>query len=946
MDENDPHNRMVDDLRSSLPRDFPSKANPTSKKDANNDDELERRLYALRTAVQKASEEALQRTNPAVLLEDERNPNASFHLGMELFGAAEPAQMERAVQEHLIQLEQQLQTILRSMRDDQEEKVPVRQAPLEEQIKSSAQLDASVLRFKLFFLKQCSQIRQLVDESIACSDPSYASSSSTVSPEDLVTHSNSNANTGVVDMVQAMRKLLQAEKAWKDVHQELAQFVENREAVAPKGELQDCQNMMEWLRQDIRNPKVDLISQVQTLWNNCVTIEAEALIVRGYQTRSTNSSSSMGEPPLAQVHGVMQVLAQENNHSLQKEVLLPFATKLYHQVIQPMLDLHRKPRQVPVRWKFHELQERGVSSTLSSSVVMTSSTTTKLSLGPVKTLEWEREEQEEDTADLKEDTVEAWKETLAFVQRILVFVAETAFLGRSELCQLWGNRLLGSPKALGAIANSKNELDLSASAFQLLDKDDGVLMEPLVDLMMDTCLPDFVTPPKTAEGEGLVEQLRSIQSRLEQVIQPFLETMESHGLLEVEQLSSPTVISQMTRGSNETQERCRLREFVQNFLSQYIHHRSSLLLDQARSLILHEKDYHNTQSVGVDPASTTSEEDRRLGLDPGLDVFLLHQSCVSDTALALHQLCVACMDESVACAVALANKNETDNDLDDLPASLYQVARQVLDLYRVIVPVRYGKEVAQVPRTAAIFYNDCVYFAHHCHSLGLEYREKFPESASFTADLHRICIFVDKVPLFREMADRCMRDMLDRQSHQIQELVRPRIPLLSKALQSAEIVAEWADAETGLNAALYHIQHLSQQWKPILSKQTFHSTVGYLAHVTFSLLLEPVLSATSFSQDACEFVHDLFGKALDRVQSLLELSIQHNEDELKTVVPTWHRFKAVGMFMDMTLNDVEAALSRGVFAHVTGHELSHLLTAVFDESRRQQELLKLVKRHQ
>ena len=1056
---------------------------------------VDQRIRALKKAIQKATEEALQRTNPAMMLQDsENNPNASFHLGMELFGSAEPAKMERAIQEQLVELEQQVQRLrLLSVEQQHEQQhdgpdevvmmEPRRMIQGEAMTvpRVAISLDASVLQFKVQFLKQCSQVRQLIDESIAWSDPSYSSSCTDPTETSSSSMTMMTGTGGEVDMIQAMSKLLEAEMVWEQTHESLMDFRRkqqqqqeepredgqsnnnnssnnNSKSTEQEQELQSCRDMMEWLRQDIRNPKVELMCHIQTLWNACVTLESETLFVRGFDRPLKSSASSHSNPttmmttttspprpPLEQVYGVLQVLTeqqqgqqqqQQHGHSLQKELLLPFATRLYEQVLRPVLDGHenkktnnnKSQRQRPVKWIFHESQERGTSSALLSSS-SSSSSALMTQLGPVKSLEWTREnndqEEDEDNNTLErkeeeeEDVVAAWKETLEFVQYILVFVADHVLLGRSDLCQLLGQRLLGRPKAQVATGvnnrnknNQKNNNELlgltmtTSNAFQLIGKDDGILMEPLVDLMMDTCLPDFVSPNKKKKkkkqtdeesvdcGCDLVQELRHVQSRLQTIVLPFLETLQTHGLLHesssttttatmtnvMQDLATTTTTTTETTNSSNN-ESCRLYEFVQHFMAHYIHHRHSLLLDEARTLILQEKDFHNTQSVGVDPMTITSEEDRRLGLDPGLDLFVLHQSCVSETALSLHQLCVACMDEAVDTAVALAvqaNATTTtgrpDMALDDLPATLYQTARQVLDLYRAIVPVRYGKEIAQVPRTAAIFYSDCVFLAHHCHSLGLLYRDKFPEGTSSSAssnnnsinsDLRRVCIFVDKVPLFRDMADRCMKEMLDRQSHQIQELVHPRIPLLSKALRSTEIVAEWADAETALNAALYHLQHLAQQWKPVLAQRMFHSTLGYLAHVLFTLFLEPVLAAPDLSTDACEFVHDLFGKALDRVQTLLQVSSsasqsstgagaasfssswngnkEEEDDGVVAMVPTWNRFKAVGQFMDMTLNDVEVALSQGVFASVTGQELSRLLMAAHDESPRRQELLKLIK---
>jgi len=450
-------------------------------------------------------------------------------------------------------------------------------------------------------------------------------------------------------------------------------------------------------------------------------------------------------------------------------------------------------------------------------------------------------------------------------------------------------------------------------------------MGPLTDLLVDTCVPDYVAPDN-------LSVLRESKTRLEDIVGPFLQTMADKGLMTMPK----STVDDAPLSSTSSYL---LRQFTDGFLQKYVDHRQSLKVAEARSLIL-QNDYHNTVQVGVDVASI-NPEDQQLGLDDGRKVFLLHQSSISSTAFELMKLCRQCMDEAVEYAAAVPQSEPVA--LADLPATLYHAARQVLDLYRAIVPVRYGKEAAEVPRTAAILYNDCIFLAHHCLSLGLLYRDKFAAAtAKNDGDdtlLQRVCIFVDKVPVFRDMADRCMRQMLDRQAKEIQNLVSPRIELLDKALRSEEIVAEWADAESALNAALYHLRHLAQTWKPVLSYDMFQSTIGYLADVMFTLFADQVLKAKDFSTDACQFVHQLFGKALDSVFDLLKGGPAFVVDKN---VRTWNRFQAIGRAMDMSLNDIEAALSDGVFSSVTGQDLTKLIQAAFDDSPRRQELLRLL----
>ena len=75
------------------------------------------------------------------------------------------------------------------------------------------------------------------------------------------------------------------------------------------------------------------------------------------------------------------------------------------------------------------------------------------------------------------------------------------------------------------------------------------------------------------------------------------------------------------------------------------------------------------------------------------------------------------------------------------------------------------------PRTAAILHNDCVYFAHKMLSLGLEYKDQFSSLKTGKDGTVRgnneddniasmNCTFIDLVPIFRELAERTMNDMI------------------------------------------------------------------------------------------------------------------------------------------------------------------------------------------
>jgi centromere/kinetochore protein ZW10 len=265
----------------------------------------------------------------------------------------------------------------------------------------------------------------------------------------------------------------------------------------------------------------------------------------------------------------------------------------------------------------------------------------------------------------------------------------------------------------------------------------------------------------------------------------------------------------------------------------------------------------------------------------------------------------------------------------------------MLSLFRSIIPASHGREVAHLPRTAAVLHNDAVFLAHHCLTLGLEYREKFPPVAEDDARgklLKQTCIFVDMVPLFRELADTSLGDMLELQKHQLSEIVGSRITYFGRGLQSDESLHEWSEAETALAAGIYHLRHLAQAWRPILAPSVFLRSMGYLADVLFALYLSQVTTATDISPNACQFTCALFHKASVDIAGLLQ-----TKDDVSKYASEWGHFEAVGKFMELNhVSEVEQALSSGVFRHVASQELARLVQARYGESPRKRALLNML----
>mmetsp|Transcript_30414 Transcript_30414/g.58084 ORF Transcript_30414/g.58084 Transcript_30414/m.58084 type:complete len:1179 (-) Transcript_30414:121-3657(-) len=588
---------------------------------------------------------------------------------------------------------------------------------------------------------------------------------------------------------------------------------------------------------------------------------------------------------------------------------------------------------------------------------------------------------------------------LNFLSNIFNFIHHHVLLRRSDLATILGKHLNGSFPVKASMSAGSAVIGgvlIGTAAQGMEEGEERPLMTELLKQMRKLCVPVDSSPSIWKMmfdiQNVLIYEVEAFESRL--VEMGFMDEKNSsdNGFgddprddIPPKQLSSPMGLNVLVdenvlspihtnatasfaatptpptfNAENKTNSiRSPLSELAHSLLQSYMEKQRSSILNNGRSILL-STDYHNSVQVGTpvpDPAELGSLES--IDEDPLL-AFDLHQCSVSTTAQQILQLCRSTLDK--------ATDNEAAEMLDDLRPMLYRASRELLDLFRAIIPTMYASEVASIPRMAAILHNDCVYLAHEVSLLGVEYKEKFrslvPSSARELVPgkesgnelnkiqlLSDICTFVDMVPAFRDLATKTMGYMIELQKSQLYELVKPRLENFVPALSSNESVTEWDDAETALRAALYHLKHLSQSWSQVLSREVYHLSMGNLVDTVFTMFLGPVLKASEITDPASRFVHSLYLDAGRGAANLFFLgpmstdstSVLPMPEEKSSTVSKYavmfNKMQAVGRFMVMRLDDIQRALGEGVFQSVTARELAHLISACFDESEKRSSLL-------
>ena len=87
---------------------------------------------------------------------------------------------------------------------------------------------------------------------------------------------------------------------------------------------------------------------------------------------------------------------------------------------------------------------------------------------------------------------------------------------------------------------------------------------------------------------------------------------------------------------------------------------------------------------------------------------------------------------------------------------LFYSVRNIFELFCDVVPV-YHKQTLELPQMAAIHCNNSMYLAHHCITMGHQFRPTLPDSLGQGA-----ATFLDLVPVLRNCGQKCFLENLVR----------------------------------------------------------------------------------------------------------------------------------------------------------------------------------------
>lgn len=329
-----------------------------------------------------------------------------------------------------------------------------------------------------------------------------------------------------------------------------------------------------------------------------------------------------------------------------------------------------------------------------------------------------------------------------------------------------------------------------------------------------------------------------------------------------------------------------LTAYLQNMSSIFSSIRRKEILKHARELVL--LDYHNTMIASGDAA----EDELSSAGDIGDPRALLDQT----GSFAIQRLKFDSCQISLAACRLLKFVHEVMQQAtrasSDVANILFHSARDCLEIFIAIVPVKFAEIVDTIPRMGAVFYNDCLYIAHNTILLTHLYRN---EMSAVDESLQGSIGFIDFIPRLRKLGDHCMLTHLTQQQALLKEMVdrikitpdreqeeMPKAAIAAKGLLSGGFqiagklrskflkvsanidepavnsdinIADFdgentANDESRAGILVGHLERLSTQWLGVLQDGAYARFTGLLIEDVVKALMQPLLTTECISETA------------------------------------------------------------------------------------------------
>eukprot|EP00794_Sanderia_malayensis_P017000 gene17000-18713_t len=280
---------------------------------------------------------------------------------------------------------------------------------------------------------------------------------------------------------------------------------------------------------------------------------------------------------------------------------------------------------------------------------------------------------------------------------------------------------------------------------------------------------------------------------------------------------------------------------------------------------------------------------------------------------------------------------EAASSTPEVAIQLFYSARNMFELFCDVVPT-YHKDNLGLPQMAALHYNNSMYLAHHCLTLGHQFKHSLPLTQG-------IVTFVDLVPVLRKSGEKCFLEQLRKQKLQLQEI-----------LQYCNDFTEFDNeenvfaAQKAFEQILDLLVKLSRVWRGVLPKNIYDKSLGSLFNTVLDDIAAMIIKLEDISAEEATQFHWVLKILINRAGEIFNLKSndENTPQDMGFIVHlhSWQKFNEIVSMMDSSLQGIvdRWADGKGPLAQCfDAWEVKCLIKALFQNTNRRAQALAKIK---
>jgi len=237
---------------------------------------------------------------------------------------------------------------------------------------------------------------------------------------------------------------------------------------------------------------------------------------------------------------------------------------------------------------------------------------------------------------------------------------------------------------------------------------------------------------------------------------------------------------------------------------------------------------------------------------------------------------------------------------DELNAieAFYNV-RDLFVLFRAISIVYHQDSIEFIPNRAMLFYNDCIYIAHHLLTLGHHYQNKLRPPLDSTVT------FIDMVPIYRQLGQMYFKKQLRRQ----RDIILNDLKQIN-GFENLSDDNKLENTEEAIRNILHHLDYLSKNWKIILANEVYLQAIGLLFNSLLEEIFYEVLNIKSISNNELHQLKYLLSLLVMQSEEWFTFTIGSGKEKIVKQAPIlkyvelWEKFQQLFKVFEISINQL------------------------------------------